>query len=83
MKKLALIAILALPLTACSNASDATKALTAQGFTDIQTTGYAGPFACSKDDFYSTGFIATNPQGQRVKGVACSGFFFKSTTIRW
>ena len=61
----------------------AEQALTAQGFTDIQTTGYAGPFACSKDDFYSTGFIATNPQGQRVKGVACSGFFFKSTTIRW
>ena len=47
MNKLALIAILALSLTACSNASDATKALTAQGFTDIQTTGYAGPFACS------------------------------------
>lgn len=83
MNKLALIAILALSLTACSNASDATKALTAQGFTDIQITGYAGPFACSEDDFYSTGFIATNPQGKRVEGVACSGFFFKSTTIRW
>lgn len=82
MKRILLLAVLALSLTACSNSNDAVKALEAQGFTDIQTTGHSF-FACSKDDFYSTGFVATNPQGKRVKGTVCSGFLFKNATVRW
>lgn len=82
MKRILLLAVLALSLTACSNSNDARKALEAQGFTDIETTGWSA-FACSEDDFYSTGFVATNPQGKRVKGTVCSGFLFKNATIRW
>lgn len=82
MMRILLIALLALSLTACSNGNDAQKALEAQGFTDIETTGYSA-FACSDDDFFSTGFVATNPQGKRVKGTVCSGLLFKNATIRW
>ncbi len=52
------------------------------GFTNIRTTGYKW-FACSEDDWYHTGFIATNPQGMEVGGVVCSGFFFKNSTVRF
>jgi hypothetical protein len=69
-------------LSSCSNSNDANKALTAMGFTDIQTTGYKW-FACSDDDWYHTGFTATNPQGMQVSGVVCSGFFFKNSTVRF
>lgn len=82
MKRILLLSLLALSLTACSNHGDAVKALEAQGFTDVQTTGWSA-FACSKDDFYSTGFTATNPQGKRVSGTVCSGMLFKNATIRW
>lgn len=82
MKNILLTTMLALSLTACSNSNDAVKALEAQGFTDIQTTGWSA-FACSDDDFYATGFVATNPQGKRVKGTVCSGVLFKNATIRW
>lgn len=80
--RLILALCLGLALSACSNRTDAERALTAQGFTDIQTHGWSA-FACADSDFYSTKFTATNPQGQRVSGVACSGWFFKNTTIRW
>lgn len=84
MKYLVLVmSILSVSLmTACSNSNDAHKALEAQGFTNIETTGYS-PLSCSEDDFYSTGFKATNPQGKRVTGTVCSGFMFKNSTIRW
>lgn len=81
MKKLMLIGVL-LVLVGCSNVEDANRALTGAGFTNIQTDGYAW-FACSEDDFYHTKFIATNPQGQTVTGVVCSGFFLKNATIRY
>lgn len=82
MKKFLLFSMMALSATACSNSNDAHKALESQGFTDIQTTGYSF-LACGEDDFYSTGFVATNPQGKRVNGTVCSGLLFKNSTIRW
>jgi uncharacterized protein YcfL len=82
MKKYVAIALVTLLLAGCYSSNDARKALEAQGFTDIEVTGHAW-FACSKSDTYATSFNAKNPQGKRVSGAACSGLFFKNTTIRW
>lgn len=69
-------------LSACTNSNDATLALSGAGYTDIKTGGYDW-FACGEDDFYHTKFTATNPAGDRVNGVVCSGLLFKSATIRF
>lgn len=69
-------------LCACTNSHDAVKALTAIGFTNIEMTGFAW-FACSGEDWYSTGFSATNPQGLTVEGAVCSGLYLKNSTIRF
>lgn len=66
----------------CTSQSDAQRALSNAGYTDIQAGGYDW-FACGKDDFYSTKFTAKNPAGQPVNGVVCSGLLFKSATIRF
>lgn len=71
----------AIILTACTNQDDAMRALKAEGFTDIEFTGYDW-FACSEDDFYHTGFVATK-NGNRADGTVCSGLLFKGSTIRW
>lgn len=52
-----------------------------QGFTDIQIGEYKFG-ACGEDDYYSTGFTATNPIGNRVSGVVCCGTF-KGCTVRF
>lgn len=80
--KLILLAIVIITLTSCTNSSDAFKALDGMGFTNIEVTGYQ-PFACSQDDFYHTGFKATNPNGKIVTGTVCSGIFFKNSTVRF
>jgi len=83
MKRTIIMAILALGLlTGCTNKEDADRALRAQGFTNIQETGYDF-MACSENDFYHTGFTATNSNGKRVSGTVCSGVLFKSATIRY
>lgn len=82
MKKLLVGTILATLLMGCSNSNDAKRALNGLGFTDVRITGHSW-FSCSDDDFYSTGFIAVNPQGQEVVGAVCSGFFFKNSTVRF
>ena len=79
--KIVVIAIL-LILAGCTNSNDAERALSGAGYKNIQTGGYAW-FDCSKDDFYHTEFTATNPSGQTVTGVVCSGLIFKSATIRF
>lgn len=79
MKKIMFAVILF--LTACTDSGNAYRVLREQGFKNIQITGYEF-FACSEDDFYSTGFIAEK-DGNFVKGVVCSGFLFKSSTIRF
>lgn len=76
-----LILLFAAAFTACSSPNDATKALKAQGFTDIETHGRAF-FACSEDDTFATKFTATNPKGERVAGTVCSGWL-KGATIRY
>jgi prepilin-type N-terminal cleavage/methylation domain-containing protein len=50
----------------------AERVLSQQGYTDIHFTGYKN-WACSKEDWYSTGFVARSINGSVVSGVVCSG----------
>ncbi len=79
--KMLLLPIALLACAACSSPNDARRALTAAGYTKIDITGYE-VFGCGDDDTFSTGFVATNPAGQEVSGVVCSGWF-KRGTIRF
>lgn len=51
-----------------------------EGWTDVKLTGYSF-FACSKDDWYHTGFEAKK-NGIPIKGTVCSGLLFKGKTLR-
>lgn len=82
MKKALLMAIFAVIIVGCTSQTDAERALSAQGFTDVTYTGY-DLFGCSKDDVFHTGFRAKNVQGIYVEGTACSGLFLKNTTLRF
>ena len=82
MKNIILIIAIALIMTGCTNKDDAQRALKYEGFTNIQVTGF-NFFGCSKDDFYHTGFIATNKNGVSVEGTVCSGLLSKNATVRW
>lgn len=77
----AAIAAAALLLIACDDPDGARRALKAAGMTDIRTEGYAW-LGCGKDDTFKTRFTATNPRGERVSGVVCTGWF-KGGTIRF
>ncbi len=66
----------------CVDQETALRVLSSNGYTNIQITGYS-PFSCSEDDFNSTGFIATSPSGQKVRGAVCTGILFKNATIRF
>lgn len=76
-----LLIVVAIALAGCTNQSGAIEALNKAGFTNIEVGGY-DLFACGEDDAFSTRFTATNPQGQRVSGTVCSGWF-KGSTIRF
>jgi hypothetical protein len=75
------IILVALALAACSDANNAYKVLNQAGYSDVTVTGYA-PFTCSKDDTFSTGFVAKGPTGVPVKGTVCSSLLIKNSTIR-
>jgi len=81
MKAMTLVGCICL-LSGCTDASKATSVLTAQGYKEIQITGY-NFFACSDDDFYHTGFSAKSPNGSSVNGTVCSGILFKGATVRF
>lgn len=70
-----------LVLTGCSDSRKATQTLKNQGYTRITTDGYAW-FMCSEQDTFATKFYATSPNGNRVSGAVCSGWF-KGNTIRF
>lgn len=82
MRNLFLALALVLTLSGCTNKTQAERLLEAQGYENIKMTGYAW-FACSEDDFFSTGFMATTANGSFVSGAVCSGLFFKGATIRF
>ncbi len=79
MKRTILFGLFAL---ACTDESGARKALNAQGFSDIEITGWDA-LSCGKDDTSSTGFRAKNVKGERVEGVVCCGLLFKNCTVRF
>ncbi len=65
----------------CTNETKARSTLEANGYKSIKFTGY-DIMACSSDDTTCTGFEATAPSGQSVKGAVGCGYFFKGCTIR-
>lgn len=71
-------------LTGCSDADGAKRILQAQGYKEVQITGYRWFGGCGQNDNYRTGFRAIAPGGTNVEGVVCSGIspFGKSSTIR-
>ena len=82
MIKILLVLIASLLLSGCSlSEPDKTKRLLEQeGYTNIETIGYAW-FSCGQDDFFATGFIAEK-NGHHIEGTVCSGLIFKNSTIR-
>lgn len=81
MKKVFIVIIFSF-LFSCTSESDAKRALEAESFTDIEITGW-NYLSCGKEDFYRTGFCATNTAKKRVCGTVCSGLIFKGSTIRY
>lgn len=65
---------------AFTSPDQATQTLVAQGYTEVQTKGYAY-FICGTGDLFATAFEATSPSGQRVQGAVCSGLL-KGNTVR-
>lgn len=68
----------------CTSDNDfekAKKQLQAQGYTNIENTGY-DLFCCSDEDNFSTGFKAKDKNGNIVEGCICSGIL-KGLTIRF
>ncbi|HET8687295.1 MAG TPA: hypothetical protein VFM18_11625 [Methanosarcina sp.] len=61
----------------CTNSQKTIRTLEDQGYTNVETTGYAF-FGCPEDDTFHTAFKATSPNGHKVSGVACSGWIFGS-----
>jgi hypothetical protein len=80
MKYLTILA--ALVLVGCTQPDKAAQLLKAQGYTDIEITGF-NFFSCSEDDAYHTGFTAKTVTGATVRGTVCAGMFFKGATIRF
>lgn len=76
----ALILCVAL-LAGCTNADDATRALKAAGYTNIQITGYRW-FGCGHLGGVHTGFLAKGLDASKVTGVVCSQWLVKGNTIR-
>lgn len=82
MKKILLMWLAAILLCSCSDPTSSKRALENAGYSNVKITGWS-PLSCGRDDSFSTGFIATNPKGKRVKGVVCCGLLFKQCTIRF
>lgn len=82
INKIEYLFILTICLFSCTNQNDAKNSLESMDFNNIEYTGY-NFFACSNEDFYHTGFIATNQHGKKVIGTVCSGIFFKNSTVRF
>jgi len=82
MKNLLITLFAAFLLTGCTDPTKAIEVLEAQGFKNIQITGY-NFFSCGKDDTYHTGFTATSQAGTSVSGTVCAGLLFKGSTVRF
>lgn len=65
----------------CTSPKSTVRTLEAAGYKNVEITGWR-PFARSKDDWFSTGFRATAPNGTVITGAVTGGLFFKGNTIR-
>jgi hypothetical protein len=64
----------------CSNGPEAESVLRSEGYTDIETGGFA--WSCGNDDNHCTSFTATSPSGAHVRGAVGCGWYLKACTIR-
>ncbi len=78
---LALLIVLGIAGTGCTDDERSKQTLEDYGFTRIEITGYE-PWKCGDDYTYSTGFTADNPQNRRVRGVVCCGMV-KGCTVKF
>lgn len=85
MKKIFRSSILlgaALLIASCGvNPTTATRALEAQGLTNVRIEGYSW-LGCGKEDTFASNFSATGVSGAAVTGQVCQGLF-KGTTVRY
>ena len=76
---------LALVFGGCTDGPNAARILWAEGFTDVEITGYRFT-TCDKNDTFATGFRARK-HGRVVTGAVCSGWivggFGKGHTVRY
>lgn len=80
--RLSLVLGAALMLASCGvNPSTATRALEAQGMTDVQIEGYSW-LGCGKEYSFASNFSAKGANGATVTGQVCHGFF-KGITVRF
>lgn len=68
-------------LAGCSDADGARRVLAAQGYKDVQITGWRA-FGCDEKDAFHTGFKALGSNGAPVSGVVCAGWL-KGVTVRF
>lgn len=84
MKKLFVIIALIFAIQSCTSDNDFKKGkrnLEQQGYTNIKNTGY-NAFCCSEDENFSTGFSATDKNGNTIEGCFCSTAL-KGVTVRF
>jgi len=77
---LTLVVVVFIAVHGCSDGPRTERVLRAAGYTDIHTGGYE--FSCSDSDSLCTGFRASGPAGNPVKGAVGCGYVFKGCTIR-
>ena len=68
-------------LSSCTQPEKAKRVLETQGYTNIRMQGYDF-FNCSKNDIYHDKFSANTPNGSRVTGSVCGGYFLKGSMVR-
>ena len=81
MKRILILGLLILTLSGCTDSDGARRVLAANGYKDVEITGYRFGMG-GENDTYVTGFRATSPAGVTVTGAVCSGLF-KGSTIRF
>jgi hypothetical protein len=77
-----LIFLMCLCLFGCYKPISTKIFLEKQGYTDVKIVGWR-PFMGSNEDFFSTGFVAKNNNGNIVSGTVTEGLILKGKTIRY
>ena len=81
--KAALLLLITAFASGCSDNEGAKRLLEKQGYTNVQTDGYAWLACSQKEDNIATKFTAVNPSGYTVSGAVCRGLWGKNSTIRF